>query len=296
MLYAHGGLVSEQNAIDWTIQHRKRFLDAEIYPICFVWRSDALNTVKNILEDAFSQRSSGTIFDQTKNFMLDRLDDALEPLARILGGKALWDEMKENALGATTGSKGGARILSKYLTDPAIEVHLAGHSAGSILLAPLAQYMATTGKIAGGPLKGKSGLGLSVASCTLWAPACTTTLFKQTYLPILQSGGVKHFTLFTLADQYEQDDNCADIYHKSLLYLVSNAFEAQRRIPLIHEDGEPLLGMAKFVETDKDLKNLFATPQREWIRTPNMNSGARTHTAFDNDPQTVESTVKTMQT
>jgi hypothetical protein len=35
--------------------------------------------------------------DTTKDFVLDRLDDALEPLARSLGGKALWDEMKENA-------------------------------------------------------------------------------------------------------------------------------------------------------------------------------------------------------
>ncbi len=38
--------------------------------------------------------------------MLDRLDDALEPLARVLSGKAAWDEMKENALAATQNTKG----------------------------------------------------------------------------------------------------------------------------------------------------------------------------------------------
>ena len=36
-----------------------------------------------------------------KDFLLDRLDDTLEILARSLTGKASWDEMKENALGAT---------------------------------------------------------------------------------------------------------------------------------------------------------------------------------------------------
>lgn len=30
--------------------------------------------------------------------MLDRLDDALEPIARKLTGKAGWDEMKKNAV------------------------------------------------------------------------------------------------------------------------------------------------------------------------------------------------------
>ncbi len=47
--------------------------------------------------------------------------------------------------------------------------------------------------------------------------------------------------MFTLTDKAEQDDNCVNIYNKSLLYLVSNAFEDKQHIPLI-SDGEPLLG------------------------------------------------------
>ena len=49
---------------------------------------------------------------------LDRLDDALEPLARYLGGKMQWDEMKENAMMATTDTtSGGAYLLAQKLAD-----------------------------------------------------------------------------------------------------------------------------------------------------------------------------------
>ena len=34
---------------------------------------------------------------------------------------------------------------------------------------------------------------------------------------------IARFALFTLSDDVERDDNCANIYHKSLLYLISDA-------------------------------------------------------------------------
>jgi len=69
---------------------------------------------------------------------------------------------------------------------------------------------------------------------------------------------IKRFALFTLDDQTEQDDDCAAIYHKSLLYLVSNAFENAVRVPVFHPDGEPILGMQKFIDKDPQLRRLFA--------------------------------------
>src|SRR3990172_6243665 len=99
--------------------------------------------------------------------MLDRLDDALEPLARSLTGKALWDEMKENAEFATTKAAGAAFITAGYIAeamknDPSIELHLVGHSAGAIFHAPLVQLLTGKGKINKGPMHGKTGLGLKV--------------------------------------------------------------------------------------------------------------------------------------
>jgi hypothetical protein len=135
-----------------------------------------------------------------------------------------------------------------------------------------------------------------VDSCTLWAPACTVDLFKQAYLPALQDGGIKRFALFALNDKAKQDDNCANIYHKSLLYLVSNAFETKPRIPGFRNDGEPILGMEKFINKDADLTRLF-TAQADLILAPNTepegslsSSTARHHGDFDDDLPTVKAT------
>jgi hypothetical protein len=113
-------------------------------------------------------------------------------------------------------------------------------------------------------------------------------------LPAIQSGQLQRFALFTLTDQAERDDDCANIYHKSLLYLVSNAFETRWRKPLFGSaDGEPLLGMEKFVQ------RLPAGEQpADWVRSPNLSpigdeTGARAtaHGAFDDDPATLKATL-----
>ncbi|GAB63426.1 MAG: peptidase C1 [Candidatus Jettenia sp.] len=301
LLYAHGGLTNESSAIQRVADYRTALLEEEVYPLAFIWKTDFWTTLTNILKDAVSRRRPEGFLDATKDFMLNRLDDALEPMVRMLGGKLHWDEMKENAVGATVESRGGARIAARYLTelakDSSVEIHVAGHSAGGIFHAPLVQLLAAEGKITSGPMKGKRGYGLKVASCTLWAPACTTELFKQTYLPVIQEGNIGHFTLFTLTDDAEQDDHCASVYNKSLLYLVSNALEDKPRIPLFR-DGEALLGMEKFVGADDDLVKRFDTKKVQWILSPNNaspgtpdHSTATSHGDFDDDKPTLRATL-----
>lgn len=301
LLYAHGGLVAEEGAIQRLAEYRAALLKNEVYPLSFIWKTDFWSTLKNVLDDASNRRRPEGFIDSTKDFLLDRLDDALEPLARALTGKLQWDEMKENALRATTTKEGGlgitARLLKELVANDGAEIHLLAHSAGSILFAPLVQLLTATGTIADGPLKGTKGLGLRIASCTLWAPALTVNLFKETYVPAILSGGIQRFTLFTLTDEAEQDDHCANIYHKSLLYLVSNAFERRVRIPLFR-DGEPILGMEKFIRKDPELVKLFKRAKTDWIQSPNAeapgssrHSTASAHGAFDDDPPTVRSTL-----
>ena len=303
LLYAHGGLVEEKGAVQRLADYRSAMLDAQIYPVAFIWHSDFWTTTKNILQDAHRRRRPEGFLDASKDFMLDRLDDALEPLARTLTGKLQWDEMKENARLATESATGGARLALKYIAElaarePSLEIHVAGHSAGSIFHAPLVRLLTSTGKIESGALKGKTGHGLSIASCTLWAPACTIDLFKETYLPAIKEGRIKRFALFTLTDEAERDDHCAHIYNKSLLYLVSNAFEEKPRIPLFRPEGERILGMAKFVAEDKELKRLFETKKADWVLAPNTDasgsqdgSTARHHGEFDDDLPTLKATL-----
>ncbi len=225
LLYAHGGLVSEDTAVQRVADYRATLLERQIYPLSFIWKTDYWSTLTNIVQDALRKRRPEGFLDNAKDFMLDRLDDALEPIARALTGKAQWDEMKQNALLATRSKQGALRHVADLIADlrakmPDLEVHVVGHSAGSILHAPFISRLT-------GPKK-NGGLSVPVNTCTLWAPACTIKLFQENYLPAIQSGRIERFALFTLTDKAEQDDNCANIYHKSLLYLVSNAFEEFR--------------------------------------------------------------------
>jgi len=305
-LYAHGGLVSEPAAVQRLAEYRKAMLDAEVYPISFIWKSDAWTTITNVLKDAFASKRPEGFLDSTKDFMLDRLDDALEPVARRATGKLQWDEMKENALLATTAQNGGARLALaciKTLADTfkqSFEIHIAGHSAGSIFHAPLVQLLTAKGKITEGILQGSVGLGLTVSTCTLWAPACTVALFKDCYLPAINNGSIKKYAQFILDDETEKNDNCAKIYNKSLLYLVSNAFEKRFRIPLFRPEGEAILGMQKFVDKDADLIALFDihTGKADLVLSPNSNtansinhSTSTAHGDFDDDIPTVKATL-----
>jgi len=281
LLYAHGGLVPQSTAVQHVANNRSTALQAEVYPLSFIWRSDAWSTIRNILREALRGRRDEGLLDRAKDFMLDRLDDTLEPLARLLGGKALWDEMKENAERATTTAQGAARLTAErlipVLKSGAIEeLHLGGHSAGAVFMAPLARFLADK--------------DVPIGSVSLWAPACTIDLFQQIYLPLASSGAIQAFDLYTLDDATERNDDCAGIYHKSLLYLVSHALEARARIPLMR-DGTPLLGLARDAATHIP-RTFWNGPNRNWYLAPaGAQSDATHHGDFDDDPDTWRSTL-----
>ena len=228
--------------------------------------------------------------------MLDRVDDMLEPVARGLFGKLAWSEMKENARGASNAGH-AADIVVRQLAQlakkmPGLEIHLVGHSAGAIFIAPMLALLKKR--------------GLQAGTCTLWAPACTHADFEADYAPALEAGTLGKLALFMLGDQTEQNDNCAHIYNKSLLYLVSHAFEKNARIPGSKQKehrGVPLLGMAKFIDADHQ-DYLAPFHQRlqalgvDIVIAPNDRpegdagaSKAEHHGDFDNDMRTVLATL-----
>jgi hypothetical protein len=282
VLYAHGGLVGVEDAVARVADYLPTMMRNEIYPVAFVWRSDYWSTLSNILKDALQKRRPEGVWDNLKDFMLDRLDDMLEPVARTLTGRKSWEEMKENARLATDSSTGGARYVAGKVkallaNDPSIEIHVVGHSAGSIFHAHLLKHLIEDHR-------------LPVESLTLWAPACRMDLFESHYEPLISSGSIKSFNLYTLTDRAEQDDDCARIYNKSLLYLVSNAFEADRETPI--------LGMAKYVDKNATLKRILLKRSAAWIQSPTTEnvhekdaSEASAHGAFDDDKKTLNSTL-----
>jgi hypothetical protein len=136
-----------------------------------------------------------------------------------------------------------------------------------------------------------SGLGVPFKTLQFMAPAIRTDVFKRQFLQRINDGICPLPTLYILSDVAELDDEVGP-YGKSLLYLVSNAFEGRRETPI--------LGMERFITGDRgdpELAELFSRtvdglPSLVIAGTstePGMLSKSRTHGGFDSEPETLNS-------
>jgi hypothetical protein len=222
VIYAHGGLNSEADAIGRARAMGRFFIANGCYPLFLVWKTGLLESLADAVEDAF--RQSPQTVGGARERLLDATDTLLE---RTLGrgpGRLVWSEMKENAGFACTSNRAGdylAQALQKLAATwgDQLEIHLVGHSAGSIILGHLLEEFA------------KRDLKERIASAHLYAPACTVQFANRYYAP--HEDLLKKLWIHVLADERERDDNVASIYRKSLLYMVSNALEPDLRTPLL---------------------------------------------------------------
>lgn len=224
VIYAHGGLNSEKDAIRRAQAMGRYFLGNGCYPLFLVWKSGLLESISNILSDKINSGETaraGGFGDWVTNQISDPIVEKTigRPFAR-----PLWSEMKENAELAAQSGRGG-ELLTNALRSLAsswgdkFELHLMGHSAGSIILGRLLATLA------------HQNLTDTIKSVHLYAPACTVAFANRHYAP--QTEIMSKLYIDILGDQREQDDNVAQIYRKSLLYFVSNALEADRRMPIL---------------------------------------------------------------
>jgi hypothetical protein len=120
------------------------------------------------------------------------------------------------------------------------------------------------------------------------APAIRMDLFKEVVVPKIVDGTCPQPSLYILSKVGELDDDVGP-YGKSLLYLVSNAFEGAREVAL--------LGMQKFLEEDTKVLGLLSSPVNSLpgivVSGEEGVAGALsksdTHGGFDNDPNTMNS-------
>ncbi|WP_270934485.1 C1 family peptidase [Falsiroseomonas oryzae] len=288
LLYLHGGLNSEAATARRVVAFRDVLLENEIYPLHIMWESGAFETLRHIVDDVFTaaDERAGAIGDwmrKLRDGLREGRDMSLELTAAAIGG-TLWREMKENARLASDhpAGKGAAQVMARELAaalgDVSAaerarwEVHVVAHSAGAIFAAHALPHLL--------------GAGLKLASLHLMAPAMTLDLFRATLMPAIKRGECPLPDTYILGDQAEQDDTVGP-YGKSLLFLVSNAFEARR--------ATPLLGMQRHIEADAAVRKLLA-PGLVVARTPRPGahgeSASRAHGGFDNDPATMNSILR----
>ncbi len=240
VIYAHGGLNSEDAAIDRVRVLAPYFEANGIYPVFLIWRTGPSETIRAMLEDAFRRKFGIEDEDDMRaqgffDWLGDARDRAVEDLAnRTI--KGLWSEMRENAARSAIGN-GGLMELARALTHlrdrvgkNKLELHLIGHSAGSILLGHLLSLLAKSGSV---PLK--------VSSLSLYAAACSVRFAVEQFLRRgADALDTKNVHLHFLSDRNEKDDYLGGIkaaglhlYGRSLLYLVSRALDDDRKIPLL---------------------------------------------------------------
>jgi hypothetical protein len=292
-LYLHGGLNAEQQVARRIVAFRDVMLNNEIYPIHIMWESGVSDTLRQLIEDLFKGITdrAGDVADwlrKTRDGLVEAKDRTFE-LTVAGPGSVFWHKMKENArLSSKHPNNLGAMQIMARCVKSALksvpqaelknwELHVVGHSAGSIYCAHAMPHVLNTGV----PLK----------TIQFMAPAMTVDLFKQSMVPLIDKNACPCPHLYVLSDAGERDDDVGP-YGKSLLYLVSNAFEGRREVPL--------LGMQKFIEKvdDSNLEPEVSALLKGNVTVagqPKSNgiySESDTHGGFDNDKATMNSVLR----
>jgi len=311
-VYAHGGLNSESESITRIRTMAPYFLANGVYPLFLTWRTGVVESIAAIMEDSVSRlfpTSEGIeeLLEKAKDRATEVLDRTLEVACEKLGVKAIWSQMKQNASESAMKADNdrGSYLLLKALARlrgdlPDLQVHLVGHSAGSILLGHFLDDCIRN--------------NLQIASCTLYAAACSVDFANRQYVRAHNNGVLakENLHLYMQSEKNELDDTVGP-YQKSLLYLVSRALEGAHKTPL--------LGMAKSFDTasakdhswnDKLVRDVgtwqqfwgggkvYITEREQvctagvWESNSLVEEISRTKTAhgcFDNDIQVVEETI-----
>ncbi len=300
VIYAHGGLNSEDASIDRVQTLAPYFRANGVHPLFLTWKTGPVETLAAILEDEFKriptpEGDAGALFERVKETAAEVLDRTIEVMARP-AAKPIWSQMKQNAAAAADPERGGSLLVqalarSKTLL-PGLKIHLVGHSAGSIMLGHLLDLLPQH--------------GLTAESCHLYAPACTVRFALKYYAGAVNAGVLdkNRLHLHVLSDANEICDSVGP-YNKSLLYLVSRALESCHKMPILgleqifHPKNNPkwhppeqesVKAWQKFWNSTGNGLNIVSETQ---ISTGSLGRKIQaTHGCFDNDATTIEMTLE----
>jgi len=276
VIWAHGGIVSERAGLTIAGHQVPWWLSNGAYPLHFVWETGFLDTMKQILR----------LQDDHPGVPGGAVDAAADPPAGRFGSQ-LWTAVKRNAALASS-PWGGARYVAERLAgfcarnDGRIAVHAAGHSAGAIFHS----HFVPAAREQGAPV---------FDSVQLLAPALRVDGFRSQLLPLV-GHDIDRLTVYTMNMRAENDDNCFQLYRRSLLYLVSRVFEP--------ESDAPILGLEQSIRQDAELVAAFglqpggqSRAEVIWSPTqddapPDSRSSATSHGGFDNDVDTMNSVAR----
>ena len=299
VLYAHGGLNSEEESLNRIRVLAPYFEANDIYPIFITWKTGLRETLWHIIEDELlrAPQREGNWLERVTEYAIDKTDGFLEAVAGRIA-KPVWNQMKQNAE-ASLEDGGGIALTAKHLatltSQSDVELHVIGHSAGAILL--------------GYFLEAAKQYHLTVGSCTLYAPACTIAFANEHYRGRAVRVAKENIHVHVLSDEREREDSVGP-YRKSLLYLVSRALEKAHKTPLLGlantfdpaanaadawSDAQTITDGLKSLRRwwrPQEATNLHTISERHVSTGPKGRWIQATHGCFDNDAATVTKTLK----
>lgn len=305
LIYVHGGLNSEADGLKRCKALGQVFERNGCYPLFVVWKTGLLESLGDLFSQWRQRQPAATGWGQALWAQTDALIESTvgRPLAR-----PIWSEIKENAQLAWQNHRAGDQLVHALvdliqLWGDQLQIHLVGHSAGSLWLGHLITALQATRAATGRPALD------AVPSVHLYAPACTVAFANQHYAG---TDILPRTHLAVLSDPLERADNTALVYRKSLLYLVSNALEADRRTPILglqrvfdtHQDehawdgaaatGETLRAWHRAVADSQLLSRLHVLHDDKVLTAlPDVREPA-SHGCFDNDIPLLTSTLQTI--
>ncbi len=269
LLYVHGGLNTPDDSARRIAALRNVFKANRIYPFHVMYDTGLVEELKDLILRK-SDRAVGRV-----GSVRDWSDRFVEGLLRK-PGTLVWEEMKKDACAAFAIKGAAMDAFSLFVQEfkkqgRMKKLHLVGHSTGAIAIGQL--------------LKTLVRRQLQFETCSLMAPACTLAWYEENYIPALDEKGrlaLKDMAIYNLIDKLEQDDTVTALYNKSLLYLVSNAFEREKE--------RPLLGMQKF---NRELETVQGMPRIHYSDgVKGQITHSTTHGGFDNDIFTMNHILK----
>lgn len=282
LIYAHGGLNTPRASATRISALKEGFKRNGIYPFHVMYDTGLMEELKDTVIRAYrGDRMEGFLGD-LKEKLIDLSDKLIEDVVRK-PVTPIWEEMKRDArlpfvVDKAPERDGSAviRTFAEALHGTGIQIHLAGHSTGAVLLGHL--------------LDSLNALGSAdlIRSCSLMAPACSVDFFNEHYVNGMAKPNEKPSILrlpvldiYNMTEKLERDDNVGGVYRKSLLYLVSRALE--------RNPDKPILGMQKYSEKISAIEglNIHYSDGRKGKVTRSTSHGG-----FDNDHWTMNSILR----
>ena len=229
VIYAHGGLNDEHGSIERIRVLAPYFAANDIYPLFLTWRTGAIETLSDIVDDELKRvprpdAGVGDLFDRVKETVVEALDRTIEVATRPVV-KPIWGADETERRGVHRGwprrrADRGRVATAQNEPCPTSRSTWSGTR-------PVRSCWAICSTCS-------RRRRIGVASCSLYAPACTVEFALAHYVPAVEAKVLPKSALHIhlLSNRRELDDTVGP-YQKSLLYLVSRALESDHKTPIL---------------------------------------------------------------